>query len=519
MGTPFILNDDSLTKMIRQGEDSLTEFKQEMINKQSLIQSIVAFLNQEGGTIIFGVDDNKNIVGIEEPKEIEELIKNCRNQIKPVPSIFVTNHILNEKTVVSLNIVKGENQPYATNDGKYFIRHGASKKQMSHEELMRAFQKSGKLHAEEMVIKDSSFDDINLDCFKNFYKKKTNKELSLKDDELKITLSNIKCFQNGKLTLLGALLFCDEPQKFFPLFNIKAVAFNGITSSVSSFRSKRDIDGNLSAMYGKAINFILSNMPRIQTEENFNSIGEVAVSEVVLGELLVNALIHRDYFISSSIRIFIFDDRIEIKSPGKLPNHLTIENIKSGVAMPRNSILSKYAGYILPYTGIGSGIGRVLEENPSIEFIENKEIEEFTAIIPLLESSFLPQSKEKNIKDEQHLDIKLNVDVLIGYFNDLKDEMLSKSDNKLKQELEVIEKSLNEFEDAYDKHEMLKTGALSKFARFLEKLDDTSSDFGKVLNKIEKGHKILSELAQGYNNIVEWIALPQIPKFLLKKKK
>ena len=90
---------------------------------------------------------------------------------------------------------------------------------------------------------------------------------------------------------------------------------------------------------------------------------------------------HRDYFINSSIKVFIFDNRIEIISPGKLPNTLTIENIKAGISVIRNPILYSNARYLLPFKGAGSGIMRALKNSPDLELINDTERELFISVI------------------------------------------------------------------------------------------------------------------------------------------
>lgn len=113
-----------------------------------------------------------------------------------------------------------------------------------------------------------------------------------------------------------------------------------------------------------------------------NSVGEPEVPRIVFEELLVNALIHRDYFISAPVKLLIFDNRIEIISPGHLPNHLTLEQIRIGNSNLRNPILASYvAKKILPYRGLGSGIPRAPEDWPNIEFTDDREKCLFTATI------------------------------------------------------------------------------------------------------------------------------------------
>ena len=113
----------------------------------------------------------------------------------------------------------------------------------------------------------------------------------------------------------------------------------------------------------------------------FNSLGKLEIPEIVITELLVNALVHRDYFIQDSIKLFVFDDRIEIISPGKLPNSLTEEQIKRGVRRSRNSIICSLAPDLLEYRGAGSGIMRALQAYPDIDFFNDVEGEQFKVTV------------------------------------------------------------------------------------------------------------------------------------------
>ena len=120
----------------------------------------------------------------------------------------------------------------------------------------------------------------------------------------------------------------------------------------------------------------------MQAGRGVNALGEPEIPPAVFEELLVNALIHRDYLVSASIRIFIFDNRIEIVSPGHLPNSLTVEKIRHGNSVIRNPILVSYASKgILPYRGLGSGIKRALKAWPEIDFIDDRDGCLFTATV------------------------------------------------------------------------------------------------------------------------------------------
>ena len=113
-----------------------------------------------------------------------------------------------------------------------------------------------------------------------------------------------------------------------------------------------------------------------------NMPGLPEIPEAVFEELLVNALVHRDYLISASIRLLVFDDRIEIQSPGHLPDNMTVEKIRTGNSNIRNPILASYAAKrLLPYHGLGSGIARALEEWPTIDFVDDRDSCLFTVTV------------------------------------------------------------------------------------------------------------------------------------------
>jgi predicted HTH transcriptional regulator len=122
-------------------------------------------------------------------------------------------------------------------------------------------------------------------------------------------------------------------------------------------------------------------MRKVPERGGFNSQAKWEIPYEVFEELIVNALMHRDYFISSSIKIFMFSDRIEIISPGKLPNALTIENVRNGISIARNPILLSVAQYVLPYKGLGTGILRSYTFYPDIVMENKVEENQFKVII------------------------------------------------------------------------------------------------------------------------------------------
>jgi ATP-dependent DNA helicase RecG len=307
---------------------------------------------------------------------------NASSQHVKEPIFIETDTVEYEgKKVLIVNVPEGIAKPYKDNDGIIFMKNGANKRKVtSNEEISRLLQSSGYLYAEEKVINHSSIADINTQKFKSFYEAKYKE--GIEPENVKKYLQNLRLFTDNKITIAGALLFGNKVEMLIPSFFIIAIWFRGNELTNSEYRSSKNLIGTLDELYRKGYDFIVSKLDSLQAGQPFNSIGKLEVPEIVITELLVNALIHRDYFINDSIKLFVFDNRIEIISPGKLPNSLTEEQIRRGVRRTRNTIIASFAPDILEYRGAGSGILRALQEYPSIDFINDIEGEQFKVIIP-----------------------------------------------------------------------------------------------------------------------------------------
>ena len=142
-----------------------------------------------------------------------------------------------------------------------------------------------------------------------------------------------------------------------------------------------DIEGNLLHQFETIMDFFTRNLRHIQVGKEFNSQGVLEIPYISLVEFTVNALVHRSLNATAPIRIFIFDDRVEIHSPGILPNGLSVDDIVVGTSMPRNMFLFTNAIHLLPYTGAGSGMLRALSENMNVSFTNNDRTNEFVITI------------------------------------------------------------------------------------------------------------------------------------------
>ena len=179
---------------------------------------------------------------------------------------------------------------------------------------------------------------------------------------------------NGMLNLAGVLLFAEKPERIKPQFIVKAIRYPGNDIHSTTYLDTEDFSGPLGRVFDDSLAFVMRNLQKIQAGRGVNAPGVPEIPVSVFEELLVNALVHRDYLISAPIRLFIFDNRIEIISPGHLPNNLTVGKILAGNSNIRNPILVSYiAKGLLPYKGIGSGIRRALDDWQKIDFMDDRE--------------------------------------------------------------------------------------------------------------------------------------------------
>jgi len=374
-----------LLDIIAGGESSTVQLKENITNHTSVAQEMVAFANSGGGMLIIGVNDKTGeITGLlfSDIQRINNLLSAAANDHVKSPLVIRTEtvDVGGGKRVIVALIPEGADKPHTDKDGLIFIKNGSDKRKVtSKDELSRMLQSSGNLYAEQMLIRDSTIKDMDWGLFREFYEKKYKEEIAYEDFQSKV--ENLSLGAEGKINLAGNLLFGKHPQRLSPNSYITAIWFQGNDLAGTKYNSNENIGGDLARMFKDAQKFVIGSLLKQQNGKDFNSLGDLEVPEIVLNELLINALIHRDYFVHDSIKIFVFDNRIEIKSPGKLPNSLTTDQIKVGVSRRRNHILASYALDLMPYRGAGSGILRALQAWPHIEFQHFPEAEQFNVII------------------------------------------------------------------------------------------------------------------------------------------
>ncbi len=374
-----------LIDLLSRGEDSRQQFKTDISNADALAAEIVAFSNTAGGRIFIGVNDDGSVRGLSgaDVARLNMLIANVASQVvRPAVNPLTENVPHPAGTVLVLSIAEGVNKPYMDKNGAIWVKNGSDKRRAtSREELQRLFQQAGLVHADETPVAGLSAGDVDMPYFETFFEQQFGEPLAQHNQPLPQLLTNMNLMNQGQLNVAGGLLFAKSPHYALPAFVVKAVAFVGTQIEDERYIDSRDIVGKLADVFQQTLGFIVANTRAAQGEQGFNSQGQPEIPRIVWEELVANALIHRDYFVSAPIRVLVFADRVEIISPGHLPNNLTIENIKAGNSNMRNPILASFAAKLLPYRGLGSGLLRSLRAWPQIELIDDRAGNLFKAIV------------------------------------------------------------------------------------------------------------------------------------------
>lgn len=360
------MNKAELLEIINNGENSYIEFKEEAVKPKDLAEEFVAFANSEGGTVLIGVADDGSIKGVKDENIEEKIMNICRNNCIPNIIPIYKNVKVNGINVVVVVIPKGINKPYYTNDHKYYIRVGTTKRIASREELLRLFEANGSIHYDISPVYNTSIKDLDLDIIRDYFIKYNTFDLYEEDkssiERILINADILKEVEGKTVASVGGLMiFGKKPDMIMPQNGISFAHFcgNDITDELID---KKVINGRLQDVAEQTLVVLKNN---IKTPSSINGLKREEREEypvLVLREAIVNALVHRNYsIIGSKIRIFMFDDRIEFRSPGKLPNTVTIEKMKIGVSYARNPFLVKYMENMRYIDQLGRGVPMIIK--------------------------------------------------------------------------------------------------------------------------------------------------------------
>lgn len=393
-------------------EQGLVQFKERALDTADITAEMVAMSNAHGGRIIIGINDKTGAINAMSYTELKETCETLGNLASTavVPTILIeTENVPVEGGAVTVATIKeGLNKPYKDSKGIVWVKNGSDKRKVfDNAELAEMMTDCGSFAPDEAAVRGATMADLDEYSIKLFLRNKYARRidtLNLSDQDLEeislptlvshiaagLTpekiLRNIQLIRpDGSLTVTAMLLLGKTPQVWLPTFTCKCICFYGNSVGGKHFRDKvhdMDMEGNLLHQYECVMNFFRRNLRTVQVEEGFNTLGRLEIPADALQEFVVNAFVHRSLNWSAPVRIFIFDDRVEIHSPGILPSGLTVSDIKRGTSMPRNRFLFNNAIYSLPYTGAGSGIRRAIDSGVNVSMVSDEGLKEFIVTIP-----------------------------------------------------------------------------------------------------------------------------------------
>ena len=361
-----MLTEQELHDLIEGGEGSFTEFKREIDSAINIAAEIVAFANTEGGVLLIGVDDDQSIHGVDDFEAVERRVVGiCRDSIVPsiVPEVERAGIEETAKTVVIVRVPKGIDKPYRTKTDHYYIRAGSTRRRTSKEELARLFQEAGFVHYDIAAVPGTSLASLDMHRIEKYFERVYGRDIRRSSIGVDKLLENVKILtRDGQATVGGVLFFAERPTDFLFQAGIMLVRYAGSVVSEHIVRTKR-VESPLPEAIDQALEFVTNNVQSTTTLVGARRVDIHQYPPPVVKEAITNAVAHRNYSISGSrVTIWIFDDHIEIKSPGRLPNTITLESIKYGVSFSRNQFIVKLLnnyGYI---ELLGQGVPTMIKQ-------------------------------------------------------------------------------------------------------------------------------------------------------------
>jgi len=348
------MEEKELLKLIKEGEGQEIDFKS---NTENVGKDICAFANTNNGIILIGVGDDGKIVGINKKREPE--IANIAHTCKPSIYPKIESMEIEDKNIFIVKIDKSDSLHSYKNIA--YKRIGSHDKPLSPEEVVEFAKDTGRIKWDGQICKDANLNDLEKGKIKWYLEerekaRKIPKDIKISTNKL---LQNIKALKENKPTNAGVLFFGKYPHKFFPNARLRVVRFKG-NKVINPTLDTVNCEGTVWEMTNEADDFVRKNIRLLgtRTEKSFRREDKFEYPIKAVREAIINALIHRNYFETGDVRVFIFDNRIEVINPGTFPKGVSPKNPKH---KPVNEILCQLVydvGFIEKY---GSGIKMMRE--------------------------------------------------------------------------------------------------------------------------------------------------------------
>ncbi|UTB32315.1 MAG: helix-turn-helix domain-containing protein [Methanobacterium sp. ERen5] len=349
-------------ELLEDTENENVEFKSSL-ELNAIMKVISAFSNKKGGTILVGVSNTRDIVGIDIGKNtVEKLASDIRRETDPQVFPYINDLDVDEKKVIEIEVSESKSKPVFYRD-KAYIRVGRSNQKLSSNEIRNLITNESIVTSwDEQILEDASFEDIDEKKLFNFLKiLRVTRNLNLDPNTLiEEALNRLNLTKNGKLTNAAILSFWFKSSEIFLQAETQCARFKGVTTN--EFEDMHNFEGNIIDQRNDALRFAEKYIKRSAKIVGTERLEIFDYPIEAIREALTNALCHRDYRISSNVQLRIFDDRIEIWGCGPLPQPLKIEDLKvEHESIRRNPLIAECffkMGFIEKW---GTGTQRIIE--------------------------------------------------------------------------------------------------------------------------------------------------------------
>ena len=359
-----------LIEEILKGESEKIEFK-ENAKTNTYIKTVVAFANGNGGKIVFGVKDNKEIVGVENEFEVMDGIinaisDNCYPMIVPDISL----HTLENKTVILVEIEGGKKKPYylkskGMQKGTY-IRSGATTRIIEEDYVLKELVLEGEnKYFDQQVCHGESVSDEEIEKFCEWLEKLARKNSENDTEIRKITRNTLLSWKvleekNGRIFPTNAYILLSGKENWEVLRKIQCGVFKGETRSI--FVDKKEFEGSIIMQLEKAYQYVLEKINLGSDIIGIYRVDKYEIPPKSIREIIANAVIHRSYLEPNDIQVALYDNRLEITSPGMLLSGVNVKRMKEGYSKLRNRAIASVFAYVNIIEKWGSGIPRIMNE-------------------------------------------------------------------------------------------------------------------------------------------------------------
>ncbi|WP_102408189.1 RNA-binding domain-containing protein [Parabacteroides bouchesdurhonensis] len=366
----------TIKEVLSQPEGRRLEFKAELPENSDLAKTIVAFANDAGGELYIGVNDiPRSVIGLDEDKLIamEEKISNtifdrCYPAILPEIK-FISE---NDKRLIQVTIFRGSTPPYYLKEkGKLqgtYIRVGSTNRLADETIIAELERRKRNISFDSEIIPEKTLTELNIDSFKRIFKEKAGEELTV---QVLRKFELIKEVQGVEYPTNALILFSDDPLRnsMFHYAKIECARFKGVSSEV--FIDQKSITANISIQAEDAYNFILRHINQGATVEGVYTVQRWEYPVKAIREAIRNAVVHRDYSLTGKdVKVAVYDDMIEITSPGLLLPSIDYTAMESRQSDARNKIIAPVFKRLGIIDQLGNGLKLIaseLKEYPNIE--------------------------------------------------------------------------------------------------------------------------------------------------------